>query len=207
MWVFGCRASHLICKDYGNLWTFKKLSLSIVIKRGDNNPVTTMYSGFLDVIQSSHVEALYRWTFRPSTPLVNQLDLGGHMTKFLNRSYSITLHNHCSLAGNLINWMYIMVPMNTLLSLTTKNETCRQRDSSPTIEGTFGSLKAHIAAETKSTRNSLEISESRIWHQHVAHIHWTTMKSLIHGYSHTDSTYTVCFQAQLKQRFTTVPDK
>jgi len=136
MRVFESGASYYISNDHSRFWTFKILSLPIEIELEDHDSVTTMYSGLVDVIQGFHVEDLHRWTFWPSPPPINQLDLGEHMIIFLNRKCSITSPCYCSLAGKLINSMYIMVSLNTLLSLTTEYKNSRQIDSSPTIEPT-----------------------------------------------------------------------
>jgi hypothetical protein len=45
---------------------FKMLSFAIVIELGDNNSVTAMHYGFVDVIQDYQVEALHTSTFQLS---------------------------------------------------------------------------------------------------------------------------------------------
>jgi len=252
-WVIDSRASHHKCNNRSSFSTFKKLSLPIVIELGDNNSVTVTHYGFVDIIQGYQVEALHTLTFRLSLLLINQLDLGWHMTIFRNGKCSITSPSFCNLAGKLINGIYIIVPATAHLS-TTENGKKGKRESSrvliaeptiepiiaeptieptiaeptiepiiadptieptiadptieptiadPTIEPTIESSRARIAAKTKS----LIIIESRLWHQRLAHINHTAMKSLVSGYTHDDSMCTVCIQAKHKQKFIRVPVK
>jgi hypothetical protein len=204
-----------MCNDRSSFSTFKKLSLPIVIELGDNNSVIATHYGFVDVIQGYQVEALHTPTFRLSLLSINQLDLGGHTTIFRNGKCSITSPSSCTLAGKLINGIYIIVPATALLSSTTENGRKRKRDSSlrrvliaePTIEPTVESSRAPIAAKIKSTRKSLTIPESRLWHRRLAHMNPTVMKSLIGGYTHDDSMCIVCIQAKHKQKFIRVPVK
>jgi len=155
-----------MCNDCTSFATFKKLSLPVVIELRDNNSVTATHYSFVDVMQGYQVAALHTPTFRLSLQSINQLNLGGHTTIFRNGKCTITSPSSCSLAGKLINGIYIIVPAIALLSLTTENGKRRKRDSSPTIaptiEPTIESSRAPIAAKTKSTRKSLTISESRI---------------------------------------------
>jgi hypothetical protein len=188
-----------MCNDRSSFSTFKKLSLPIAIELGDNNSVTAMHYGFVNVIQGYQVEALHTATFRLSLVSINQLDLGGHMTIFQNGKCSINSPSSCTLAGKLVNSIYIIVPATALLSSTTENGRKSKRESSPP--------KAPTTAKTKSTRKSLTISESRLWHRRLGHINPTAMKTLIGGYKHDDSMCTVCIQAQHKQRFIRVPVK
>jgi len=224
-----------MCNDRSSFSKFKKLSLPIVIKLGDNNSVTATDYGFIDVKQGYQVEALHTLTFRLSVLLINQLDLGGQTTIFKNRKCSITSPSSFNLARKLINGIYIIDPATALLSTTDKGKK-RTRESSlsrvliteainaestteptiqssetPTIASTnppaFPVLTAPSTAKTKSTRKSLIIPESRIWHRRLAHLNPTTMKSLIDGYTHDDSICTVCIPAKHKARFIRVPVK
>jgi hypothetical protein len=188
-----------MCNDRSSFSTFKKLSLPTVIELGDNNSVTATHYGFVNVIQGYQVEALHTPTFRLSLLSINQLDLGGHTTIFQNGKCSINLPSSSTLAGKLVNGLYIIVPATALLLSTTENGRKRKRESSPP--------KAPTAAKTKSTRKSLTISESRLWHRRLGHIHPTAMKTLIGGYKHDDLMCTVCIQAKHKQRFIRVPVK
>jgi hypothetical protein len=117
-----------MCNDRSTFSTFKKLSLPIVIELGDKNSVTTMHDGFVD-LQGYQVEALHTPTFRLSDLLINQLDLGRHMTLFSNGKCSRTSPSSCMLAGKLINGIYIVVPVTALLSSTTQDGRMRKRDS------------------------------------------------------------------------------
>ena len=79
-----------MCNDRSSFSMIQKLSLPIVLELGDNNSVTAMYYGFVNVIQGYQVEALHTSSFQFSLLSINQLDLGGHTTVFQNGKYSIT---------------------------------------------------------------------------------------------------------------------
>jgi len=204
-WVIHSGVSHNMCNDHSSLSRFIKLSLPIVIEFGDINSVTSMYYVFVDVIQGYQVEAFHTPTFRISLLRINQLHFGRHTTIFLNGKCSITSPSSSSFAGNEINPIYITVPTTTVLSSTTKIGKRRNRDCSPpvepTIESTIESSIAHITAKTLSTRKSLTITESRIWHWWLAHMNPAAIKSLVKGYTNNESMCTVCIQAKYKQRF------
>jgi len=208
-WVIDSGASHHMCNDRTSFSMYKKLSPPLGIELGDNNSVTATHYGFVEVIQSYQVEALHTPTFRLSLLSINQFDLGGHTTIFRHGKFFINSPSSCSLAGELINGIYITVPATALLSSSTENGKRRKRDSSPTmeptIEPTIESSRAPIAAKTKSTRKSLTISESRIWHRQLAYMNPTAIKSLVKGYTNDDSMCTVCIQAKHKQKFIKVP--
>jgi hypothetical protein len=97
-WVIDSGASHHMCNDRSSFSTFKQLSLPIVIEVGDNNSVTTVHYGFVDVIPGYQVEALHTSTFRLPLLSINQFDLDGHTTIFRNRKCSITSPSSSSLA-------------------------------------------------------------------------------------------------------------
>ena len=118
-----------MCNDRSSFSPFTKLSLPIVIELGDNNSVTATHYGFADVIQGHQVEALHTPTLRLSPLSMNQLELGGHTTRFRNGNWSMTSPSSCNLAGKLINGIYIIVPATALLS-TTENGKNRKRYSS-----------------------------------------------------------------------------
>jgi hypothetical protein len=178
---------------------FKKLSLPIIIELGDNNSVTATHYSFVNVIQGYQVEALHTPTFRLSLLSINQLDLGRHTTIFQNGKCCINSPFSCTLAGKLVNGIYITVPATALLSSTTENSRRRKRESSPP--------RAPTAAKTKSTRKSLTISEAKLWHRRFAHINPTAMKTPIGGYTQDDSMCTVCIHAKCKQRLLRVAVK
>ena len=126
--------------------------------------------------------------FQLSLLSINQLDLGVHTTIFRKGRCSITLPSSCTLAGKLIN------------------ESTIEPSEAPTIAST-SPPSAPSTTITKSTRKSLTVSESRLWHRRLAHINPTAIKSLIEGYTHDDSMCTVCIQAKHKQRFIRVQVK
>ena len=65
-----------------------------------------------------------------------------------------------------------------------------------------------IAATTpKSTRKTLTISQSRLGHHRFAHMHPTSVRSLIPEYTNDDSMCTVCIQAKHKQNLIRVTVK
>jgi len=198
-WVIDSGASHHMCNDHSSFPTCKKLSHPIVIHLEDNNSVTAAYYGSLNVIPGYQVQALHTLTFRLSLLSINQLDLGGHTTIFQNRKCSIYSPSSCTLAGKLVNGIYIIVPATALLSSTTENSRKRKTQSSPP--------RAPTTAKTRSTRMSLTVSESRLWHRQLAHIQPTAMNTLIGRYKHDHSICTVCIQVKHKQELITVPVK
>jgi len=222
--VIDSRVSRHMCNDRSGFSMIKKLSLLVVIDLGDNNSVTAMHYGFVEGIQRYQVKALHTSTFRLSHLSINQLDLGWHMTIFQDGKCSITSPSSCTLAGNPINGIYVIVPATALLSSTTEKETNRRWESSlsrvlitepintePTITSSnppgSSASSAHSTVKTYSTRKCLTISESRIWHRWLAHMNPTTMNSLIDRYTHDDSMCTVFIQAKRNQRCSRVPVK
>jgi len=93
--------------DRSSFSTFKKLSLPIAIQLGDYNSVTATHHGFVN-IQGYQVEAIHNPTFRLSLRSINQLDLGGHTTTFRDGKCSITSSSSCTLAGKIVNGIYIV---------------------------------------------------------------------------------------------------
>jgi hypothetical protein len=71
----------------------------------------------------------------------------------------------------------------------------------------FSVLSAPSTTITKSTRKSLTVLESLLWHRRLARMNPTAMKSLIEGHTHDDSMCTACIQAKHNQRFIRVPVK
>jgi len=164
-WVIDSGTPHHICNDCSRFWTFKKLSLCIVITLADNNWVIVAQYGFIDVIQGYQIEALHIPAFGLSLLSINQLDLGRHTTKFQNGLCSITSPSSYTLARKLMNGICMIVPATTLPSLTTENWGKRKQDSAmprvliaaPLIEPTVGSSRAPVVAKIKPTRKSLSI--------------------------------------------------
>ena len=72
-----------------NFSTFKKLSLHIVIKLGDNNSVTTTHYSLIDIIQDYQVKALHTPTFRLSLLSISQLHLAGIRQYFGTETLSL----------------------------------------------------------------------------------------------------------------------
>jgi len=207
--VIDSGASHHMCNDRSSFSMFKKLSLPIVIELRDDNSLTAKHYGFVKITLGSRVEALHTSTFRLFLLSTNQLDLGGHTTIFRDGKCSITSPSSCTLAGKLINVIYIIVPATALLSLTTMSGRKRKRDSSlPRViinEPTMESSKSPTIAPTSPPATS--VLRSRLWHRRIAHLNPTAIKSIVEGYTHDDSMCTVCIQAKHKQRFIKVPVK
>jgi len=109
-WVTESRTSHHMCDDRSIFSMSKKLSLLIIIEPGDNNSVIVMHYSFVNVIQGFQVEALQIPTFWNSFQSIYESYLGGHTTILLNGKSSITLPSCCTLPGQLINGIYIIVP-------------------------------------------------------------------------------------------------
>jgi len=152
-----------MCNDRSSFSTFKNLSLLIVIELGDDNSVTATHYGFINVIQAYQVEALHTPTFRLSLLSIYQLDLGGHTTIFRDRKRSITSPSSCTLAGKLVNGIYIIVPGTALLSSTTESGKQRKRDSSlPRVIINEPTIESSEIAPTSPPACS--VLKSRIWH-------------------------------------------
>jgi hypothetical protein len=195
-----------MCNDRISFSTFKKLSLPIAIKLGDDNSVTATHYGVVNLIQGYQVEALHTPTVRLSLLSINQLDLGGHTTIFRNGKCSITSPSSCTLAGKLVNGIYIIVPATALLSSTTVSGKKKKKDSSlPRVIINEPTVESSGMAPTSPPGSSL--LKSRLWHRRLAHLNPTAIQSIVKGYTHYDSMCTVCIQAKHKQRFIKVPVK
>jgi len=200
-WVIDFGASHVMCNDCSSISIFKMLSVPIVIKLRDNNSVTTMHYGLINVIQNYQVEAIHNCTFQSTLLSIKQLDLGMHTTIYRNGNCSITSPSSWNHSGNLLNGIYIIVPAKTL-QLTTDNGNKRKRDTSlqrvviaePTIESTIELSAAPIEGITKS----LTISESRLWHRWLDYMNSTALKCLVCRYTHDDSMRTIYIPAKHK---------
>jgi len=180
--------------DRNSFSTFKMISLPIVIDLGDNNSVTATHYCFVNVIQGYQVETLHRPTIRLSLLSINQLNMGGHATIFQKGQCSRSLQSSCTPARKLMDGIYIIVTATALLSSRTENRKQRKRESSPPRESK--PPRPPTTAKTKTTRNSLTITESRLWPQRLAHLNPPTMKTLNGRYIHADSMYTACTQAK-----------
>ena len=216
-----------MCNDHSSFPSFKKLSLPRVIELGDDISLTATHYGFVIIIQGYQVKALHTPTFRLSLLSINQIDLGRHTAIFCNGRCSITSRSSYTLAGKLLNGIYIIVPATALQSSTTESGRQRTSDSSlprviinePTIESSetptiastsppaFSVLNAPSTAITRSTHKSLTIPESRLWHRRLAHMGPAAIQSRVEGYTHDDSMRTVSIHAKQKQRFIKAPVK
>jgi len=147
-----------MCNDRSSFSTFKNLSLPIVIELGDDNSVTATHYGFLNVIQGNQVEARHTPTFRLSLPSINQLDLSRHMNIFRGGKCSITSPSSCTLAGKLVNGIYIIVPATALLSSTTESGKKRKKDSSLP-----SAIESSEIAPTRPPASS--VLKPRLWHR------------------------------------------
>ena len=173
-----------MCNDRSSFSTFKNLSLSIVIELRDGNSITTMHYGFVNIIQGYQVKSLNTTTFRHSLLSINQLDLGRYMAILWDGLCAITLPSSCTIAGELVNGIYIIITATALLSSTTKSGRMRKRASSlarvvinePTIESSESLMitstsapassvpSAPSTAVTRTTHKSLTVPESTLWH-------------------------------------------
>jgi hypothetical protein len=70
--------------------------------------------------------------------------------------------------------------------------------SAPTSTSTSPPI---TATKSKSTRKTLTIKQSSLWHRRFAHMHPTSVRSLISEYTNDDSMCTVCIQTKHKQKF------
>jgi len=79
--------------------------------------------------------------------------------------------------------------------------------NAPLSAPTATSTGAIAATKSKSTRKTLTIPQSRLWHRRFAHIQPASVRSLIPKYINDDSMCTVCIQAKHKQKFIRVKVK
>jgi len=222
-----------MCNDRTRFNSIKKRNQPIVIELGDDNNVIVSHHGLVNVSQEYEVNALYTPTFRLSLLSINQLDTAGYTSTFGHGKCSISSPS-ITITGNRVNDLYIISPAtaltSTVPSMPTKSTSRRRKK-----KRTRGSSSAHtvpsIAHSTDPTTSPLHtaspsaastvtqsppttkspkpltISESRLWHRRLAHIHPTALRSLIVGYTIDDSMYTACIQAKHKQKIIKVKTK
>lgn len=216
--VNGSRVAQYMGEARNSFSRFRRFSLPIQIELRENNSVTTRHYDFVDIIQGYQVEALHTSTFWLSLLLINQLDCGRNTSIFLHGKCFITSSSSCNVARNLINCICNIVPTTALQSLTTNSWRQSKRDSwlrrvifdEPTIEAsespTISSISGHAAsrlsepliAVMRSTRKSLTLTESRLWHWRLAHMNLTAIRSVVDRYTRNDSMFTVSIQATHK---------
>jgi len=231
-WVIDSGASHLMCNDRTRFNSIKKLRQPIVIELGNDNKVTACHHGLVNVSQEYKVNALYMPTFRLSLLSINQLDSAGYTSTFEPSKCSISSPS-ITITGNRVNDLYIISPATALTSTVPSMST---KSTSRKEKRKWASSSAHmtvpsIAHSTEPTTSSLHtaspsaastvtqsppttespkpltISESRLWHRRLAHIHPIALRSLIVGYTKDDSMCTSCIQAKRKQKIINVKTK
>jgi len=210
----------------------KKLCQPIVIELGDDNKVTVSHHGLVNVSHEYEVNALYTPIFRLSLLSITQLHTARYTSTFGRGKCSIS-STSITITGYRVNDLYIISPAtaltSTIPSMSTKStarKEKRMRASSsahitvPSIahstEPTTSSLHtsspsaASTVTQSPPTTESpqpLTISESRLWHRRLAHIHPTAQRSLVVGYTKDDSMCTACIQAKHKQKIIRVKTK
>jgi hypothetical protein len=80
------------------------------------------------------------------------------------------------------------------------------RSSRSAPRSSSSALRPTSSAQPTKTKK-LSISESRMWHRRLAHLHPAAMRSLIDGLSHSDTTCDVCIKAKAKRKIIRIPVK
>jgi len=134
--------------------------------------------------QEYEVNALYTPTFRLSLLSIHQLDTTGYTSTFghvPSVSTKSTSRRSKRIRERASTSIHITVPS---IAQSTKPTTSRLYTASRSAASTVPQCPP--ATEfPKPTWKSLTISESRLWHCRLAHIHPTALRSLIDGYSKT----------------------
>jgi len=225
-------ASHHMCNDRTRFNSIKKLRQPMIIELGDDNKVAVSHHGLVNVSQKYKGNALYTPRFRLSLLSINQLDTAGYTSTFVRGKCSIS-SSSITITGNQVNDLYVISPAtaftSTVPSMSTKSTSRKEKRNRPSssahitvpsiahsTEPTTSSLHtaspsaASTVTESPPTTESpkpLTISESRLWHRRLAHIHPTALRSLIVGYTKDNSMCTACIQAKHKQKMIKVKTK
>jgi transposase InsO family protein len=68
-------------------------------------------------------------------------------------------------------------------------------------------IRKPASRTSTQTKKKLSISESRMWHRRLAHLHPAAMRSLIDGLTHSDTTCEVYIKAKAKRKMIRIPVK
>ena len=167
-----------MCKDRDAFLSFHKLSHPIDIELGDDTIVTAKYHGLVS-IQGFKTTALYTPTFRHSLLSITQFELAGYKTTIQDGVCHIQLPTSTTstISGRRIGRIYLV---------------------SQAGAGT---------ALTATVPPAIPITESKLWHQRMAHLHPVAMQSLLQGYTHDNQQCDVCIQAKHKRKIIRIPVK
>jgi len=212
-----------MCTDRTTFNSIKQLRQPIVIELGDDNKVTVSHHGLVNVSQEYEVNALYTPTFQLSLLSITQLDTAGYTSTFGRGKCSISSPS-ITITCNRVKDLHIISRATALTSsvpsMSTKS-TSRQKkrkrtsithSTEPTTSPLLTASPSAASTVTQSPPTTespkpLTISESRLWHRRLAHIHPTALRSLIVGYTKDDAMCTACIQAEHKQKIVRVKTK
>jgi len=92
-------------------------------------------------------------------------------------------------------------PLSALLSTSPSTPAISSLNAPRSTPTTTSRSPPIAATKSKSTRKTLTISQSRLWHRCFAHMQPASVRSLIPEYTNDDLMCTVCIQAKHKQKF------
>ena len=199
-----------MCNDRNSFISLKKLSANarITIKLGDQSSVTVMHYGRVR-LQGAELTALYTPTFRISLLSIGQLDIAGYISTFGKGVCEISSGDH-AISGKKRGNLY-MVEAEVNASAYTSElqaETELQAEPPSQSEGKRRRTKRKRSVATATARPEPKpgptrktVSELKLWHRRLAHLHPAAMRSLIDGFTHEDTQCDVCVQAKHKQKF------
>jgi transposase InsO family protein len=202
-----------MCNDRESFHTFKKLPKPMPIRLGNNFTVYATYHGLANITQSFQAHALFTPTFKHSLFSVSQLDISGYTSTFgggrcIVKTGSAQTVLTATLGNNSI---YILDDDNMAAgSAMEAQEAATDDDDS---DAHFPGLpkaptqKPTSSAAQPTKKKKLSISESRMWHRRLAHLHPAAMRSLIDGLTHSDTTCNVCIKAKAKRKIIRIPVK
>jgi len=136
---------------------------------------------------------------------------GAHISPYHHRGHIPLYHHqaHISLYHHRVHtppYHQSRTPPSLVQSHSTKPTIIPLHTASPNAASTVPQSRPTTVL-MKTTRKPLTISESQLWHRHVAHINPTALRSLIDGYTKDDSMCTAYIQAKHKQRIINVKTK
>src|SRR5436853_5256762 len=209
-WVADSGASHHMCNDRNSFISRKKLSADarITIKLGDQSSVMVTHYGRVR-LQGAEFTALYTPTFRISLLSIGQFDMAGYTSTFGKGLCEISSGNH-TISGRKRGNLY-MVEAECMRNASAYASDLQAEPpvASPDEGGkskrkrkrSIEATTAQPGSKTETARpGSKAISESRLWHRRLAHLHPAAMRSLIDGLIHEDTQCDVCVQAKHKQK-------
>jgi transposase InsO family protein len=221
--VIDSGASDHMCNDRESFHTFKKLPKPMPIRLGNNHTVYATHHGLANITQSFQAHALFTPTFKHSLFSVSQLDISGYTSTFgggrcIVKTQAGSTHTVLTATlGN--NSIYFLDDDNLAAGSAMEADTLQEAatDDDDDSEVHFPGLpkappqkpapRSSSAAQPTKQKKKLSLSESRMWHRRLAHLHPAAMRSLIDGLTHSDTTCDVCIKAKAKRKIIRIPVK